>query len=140
MSQEKQDPQGRQTLQGWVPDVEDKKTLCKALDNAFEYRGDVTLTLRDGQVVEGYIYDRRPSQDLEHSLVRIMPRDQDEKLEIPYDQIARLQFSGKDTAHGKSWENWLIRWAEKKAAGQSADLYGEKLDDQDTEKSGRSDQ
>ena len=34
----------------------------RAFDEAFDYRGDVTLTLTDGSVVECYIFDRRAGQ------------------------------------------------------------------------------
>ena len=117
------------SLQGWIPDIEEKKVLCKALDDAFNYRGDVSLTLADDRQIEGYIFDRRPGADLDHSIVRIMSAENGEKIEVSYAQIARLQFSGKDPAHGKSWESWLVRWATKKAAGESADIYSEPLDD-----------
>ena len=30
-----------------------------------------------------------------------------------------LAFTGRDTAAGKSWEAWMKKYAEKKAAGES---------------------
>ena len=32
--------------------------------------------------------------------------------------IAALAFTGRDTAAGKSWEAWIKKYAEKKAAGE----------------------
>ena len=33
----------------------------EALEQAFGYRGDVTITLKTGVRIEGYIFDRRPA-------------------------------------------------------------------------------
>lgn len=118
----------RETLQGWVPDVNDRDELLRALNQAFDYRGDVTLTLRDGRTVEGYIFDRRAGVGLDDSLVRIMPKDSDVKMGIRYSDITRLEFTGKDTAHGKTWENWVRRYIEKKRAGEKAEIEAEKLE------------
>ena len=118
----------RSTLQGWVPDLADKAELFRALNQAFDYRGDVTVTLRDGSVLEGYIFDRRAGKGLEDSLVRMIPAGKNEKVTIPYAQIARLEFSGRDTAHGKTWENWVKRYVEKKRAGERASIEAERLD------------
>jgi hypothetical protein len=61
--------------------------------------------------------------------VRLFPKDNDEKISIPYSDIARLVFSGKDTAAGKSFETWVRKYQEKKAAGEkNIRLEPEKLD------------
>ena len=39
-------------------------------------------------------------------------------MTIPYDQIAALVFTGRDTAAGRSWETWMKKYQEKKAAGE----------------------
>ena len=117
-----------ETLHGWVPDVSDRDELFRALDQAFDYRGDVTLTLRDGRTVEGYIFDRRTGVGLDDSVVRIIPRDSETKLGIRYSDITRLEFSGKDTAHGKTWENWVRRYIDKKRSGEKASLESESLE------------
>lgn len=107
-----------ETLEGWVPELADRGELCDALNKAFDYRGDVTLTLVDGRTITGYVFDRRMGQGLDDSVVRLMPADSNERLEIPYAHIRRLEFSGKDTAAGKSWENWVKRYVEKKTKGE----------------------
>lgn len=117
-----------ESLQGWVPDISDRDELFRALNQAFDYRGDVTLTLRDGRSVEGYIFDRRAGVGLDDSVVRIIPRDSDVKTGIRYSDITRLEFTGKDTAQGKTWENWVKRYIEKKRLGQKASIESEKLD------------
>ena len=121
-------PQKPETLQGWTLDAADKDELKRALNEAFDYRGDVTLTLRDGRKIEGYIFDRRDGVGLDDSLVRMIPKDSDTKVSFRYSDITRLEFTGKDTAHGKSWENWVKRYMDKKRTGEKANIEAEKLD------------
>jgi hypothetical protein len=61
-------------LQGWVPDLATPEETRAALEKAFNYRGDITITLKDGATVTGYLFDRRPAATLAESLVRIVPR------------------------------------------------------------------
>jgi hypothetical protein len=105
-------------LEGWVPELAGSEELRQALEKAFDYRGDVTITRKDGSKVEGYIFDRRTGKSLEDSLVRLYPKDSNQKLSIPYTDIAALAFSGRDTAAGKSWEAWVRKYWDKKAAGE----------------------
>jgi len=37
---------------------------------------------------------------------------------VPYAEIAALAFTGRDTAAGKSYEAWVRKYREKKAAGE----------------------
>jgi hypothetical protein len=68
--------------------------------------------------VEGYVFDRRHGRDLRDSLVRILPKDGSPRTSIAYSDIAALAFSGRDMAAGKSWETWVRKYWEKKAAGE----------------------
>jgi hypothetical protein len=105
-------------IEGWVPDLASEAELRAALEEAFDYRGDVTITRKDGSKVEGYIFDRRSGATLAESAVRVIPQTAREKISIPYSEIAGLAFSGRDTAAGKSWEAWVRKYWEKKAAGE----------------------
>ena len=105
-------------LEGWVPELAGEEEVRQALEKAFDYRGDVTITHKDGSKVEGYIFDRRTGKTLADSAVRLFPKDADQKISIPYSQIAALAFSGRDTAAGKSFEAWVRKYWEKKAAGE----------------------
>ncbi len=119
----------REQLEGWVPDLVGDADLRVALDKAFDYRGDVTLTLKDGSSLEGYLFDRRSGATLADSVVRLIPKDRDDKVAVRYADIARLAFTGRDTAAGKSWETWAKKYQEKKAAGEkNIGLAPEKLD------------
>jgi len=104
--------------EGWIPELASDEDLRQALETAFDYRGDVTITLKNGTQVEGYIFDRRSADTLDRSTIRLLPRNSIEKFSIAYSQIAALAFTGRDTAAGKSWEAWLRKYWEKKAAGE----------------------
>jgi len=108
----------REQIQGWVPELASEAELRDALEKAFDYRGDVTITRKDGTKVEGYIFDRRNGATLAESVVRLIPQNSAEKISIPYSDIAALAFTGRDTAAGKSWEAWVRKYWEKKAAGE----------------------
>jgi hypothetical protein len=107
-----------EVLQGWVPELSSEEDTRDALEKAFSYRGDVTITRKDGSNLECYIFDRRTGKTLADSVVRVIPVDTTTKLSIPYSDIARLSFSGRDTAAGKSWESWVRKYWEKRAAGE----------------------
>jgi hypothetical protein len=118
-----------ENLQGraWEPSSEEE--LREGIEKAFDYRGDVTILRKDGTEVEGYIFDRRAGASLSESFVRLFPKGDANKLAIPYSDIASLRFTGRDTAAGKSWEAWLRKYWEKKAAGEkNIELTPEKLD------------
>jgi hypothetical protein len=118
-----------ENLEGWVPTLGSDAEVLAALEKAFDYRGDVTITCKDGSVVEGYIFDRRTGASLAESSVRLFPKDSPEKRSIAYSEIAGLTFSGKDRAAGASWEAWVKKWTEKKAAGEKGfGLHPEALD------------
>jgi hypothetical protein len=119
----------RENLEGWIPQLASDDEIRQALEKAFDYRGDITITLKSGQKVEGYIFDRRTGKTLADSAVRLYPRTGNQKLTVCYGEIAALAFTGKDTAAGKSWEAWMQRYREKKAAGEkNIGLHPEALD------------
>ncbi|MBI2688231.1 MAG: hypothetical protein HYX27_18155 [Acidobacteria bacterium] len=116
-------------LQGQVWTAETEDDLRAGLEKAFDYRGDVTIARKDGSTVEGYLFDRRTGPTLYDSLVRVMPKDQPVKVTIRYSEITGLAFTGRDTAAGKSWEAWVKKYFEKKAAGEkNIEIAPEKLD------------
>ncbi|MCC5830578.1 MAG: hypothetical protein JJU36_14115 [Phycisphaeraceae bacterium] len=121
MSEHDQD----QSIQGRTLECGDEQKLRMAVEAAFDYRGDVTLELNDGTQVVGYLYDRH----FEHppARVRVIPNpgrqgQSASRVTIEARRIMRIIFSGRDTAEGKTWENWMKRYAEKKLAGERADI------------------
>jgi hypothetical protein len=108
----------------------DPGNLQTALEKAFDYRGDVTITRTDGARIEGYIFDRHNGATLEDSYVRLFPKDQPQKVSVRYSEIAEVAFTGRDTAAGKSWEAWVRKYLEKKAAGEKQiEIKPESLDE-----------
>jgi hypothetical protein len=119
----------KENLEGWIPSLASDEEIRAALEKAFDYRGDVTLTLKDGRQVAGYIFDRRTGSNLQDSAVRVIPSTERTKLTIPYSDIAALAFTGRDTAAGKSFEAWVKKYWEKKAAGEKGiAIHPEALD------------
>jgi hypothetical protein len=114
----------REGLEGWVPEVKNEAELREALEKAFDYRGDVAVTQKNGETIEGYIFDRVQGTSLSTSFVRILPKNGGSRRKIVFADISRLAFTGRDTAAGKSWEAWVQKYWEKKSAGsQGASLH-----------------
>lgn len=109
----------REQIEGWIPQLASEEDLRAALESAFDYRGDVLITRKNGVSVEGYVFDRRTGSTLADSFVRLLPKDGAGKVSVPYADIAALAFTGRDMAAGKSWETWLRHYWEKKAANQT---------------------
>jgi hypothetical protein len=108
----------REKLEGWVPTLASDEDLRQALEKAFDYRGDVMLTLKSGERIEAFIFNRRTGATLADSFVQYFTPGAPEKRSLSYAEIARLEFSGKDRAAGKHWEDWVKAYNEKKAAGE----------------------
>jgi hypothetical protein len=119
----------REQLEGSMPEFATDAEIREALEKAFDYRGDITITRKDGTKVEGYLFDRRSGYSLVDSFVRIIPSNEKTKINVSYADIAALKFSGRDTAAGKTFEAWVAKYWAKKAAGeQNIQIEPEKLD------------
>ncbi len=126
--------QGDVISQGFVLDQPNLEDLIEVIEEVVDYRGDITLHLKDNSEVTGYIF----SSDLkgEDSTLSLFPKGEDERVSILLADITKLHFSGRDTASGKSWETWVKNYNEKKAArarGEDVGLIGieaESLDDE----------
>jgi hypothetical protein len=126
------DGREREQLEGWIPTLASDDEIRDAFEKAFDYRGDVTLTLKDGRVIHGYVFDRRTGPTLKDSAVRVIPSDEKTgertKLTISCSDIAALAFTGRDNAAGRTFEAWVKKYWEKKAAGEkNIGIEAEKL-------------
>lgn len=106
-------------LEGWVPALATDADLRDALEKALDYRGDVTFTLKSGEKIEAFIFDCKNGPTLADSWVRYYTPAAPEKRKVNYAEIARLEFTGKDRAAGKHWEDWVKKYNERKAAGET---------------------
>ena len=118
----------REQLEGWIPALATDSEIREALEKAFDYRGDITITKKDGTQIVGYLFDRRQGSSLADSFVRVIPSNAPTKVNVAYSDIAALAFTGRDTAAGKTCEAWVKKYWEKKAAGeQNIQIEPEKL-------------
>ena len=104
-----------ESLRGSTPPSGDPVALRAALEQAFDYRGDVTLTLVDGTELVGYVSNRDFGAD--EPWIDCFPASEEApRRRIPVSRIRAVTFSGRDTADGRSWEAWVEKWEQKKAA------------------------
>jgi len=108
----------RENLQGWIPDLASEVDIRAVIEKAFDYRGDVTVSRKDGSQITGYLFDRRAGPTLDNSAIRLMLAESSDRPTIPYSEIAGLAFSGRDTAAGKSYEAWVRKYWEKRQKGE----------------------
>ncbi len=116
-------------LEGWVPSLASEEEVRQALEKAFDYRGDVTITTKAGKTIEAYIFNRQTGKALSDSFVQYFEPNVPGKQKLSYADVARLEFTGKDRAAGKHWEDWVKAYNERKAAGEkNIALHPDKLD------------
>jgi Zn/Cd-binding protein ZinT len=116
-------------LEGWVPSLATEEEVREALEKAFDYRGDVTITTKSGEKIEAYVFNRETGTTLADSYIQYFAPNVAAKQKMSYGDIARLEFTGKDRAAGKHWEDWVKAYNERKAAGErEIALHPDKID------------
>jgi hypothetical protein len=108
----------RENLQGWIPQLATEGEIRAVIEKAFDYRGDVTITRKDGSQITGYLFDRRIGKTLTDSVIRLMLATGNERPSIPYCEIAGIAFTGRDTAAGKSYEAWVKKYWQSREKGE----------------------
>ncbi len=90
--------------------------LSTDIEKAFDYRGDITLALKDGRAIVGFMSNREPKGAVRcrDPFVEMMVAGSDEKQLFKYSEITKIEFTGEDTAAGKSWEEWMAKEEAKK--------------------------
>ncbi len=94
--------------------------MFDALDKAFDYRGDVTLTLKNGERFEAYIFDRRPGAIAGAILREAFSRELER--EACASRTARLRgwsLRARIAPPGKHWEAWVKQYKERKPRARS---------------------
>ena len=92
--------------------------LAHGIEQAFDYRGDVTIKLKTGDQVEGYVFDRQGAPNSGTAKLRLLLKNDSRKITIEQSEVEELTFTGRDMADGRSFEAWVKKYAEKKAAGE----------------------
>lgn len=117
MTADKSPSSEAQNLEGRVFRPASDAERRQAVEIAFDYRGDVTLELASGETIEGYIFNRNSSAA--PAVLQLFPKDRSGTRVIPYADIMAIQFTGEDTASGKSWETWVKKKeSERKAEAE----------------------
>jgi hypothetical protein len=106
---------GESSLEGWDSGPVEGAHLDEVIERAFDYRGDVRLSLDDGRQVDGYLFNR--NREVAEPFVQVFERGETGSSTIPYARIRAIRFTGKDTAAGNSYAAWLrLRQAAKAAS------------------------
>ncbi|MFH0938966.1 MAG: hypothetical protein V1899_06770 [Planctomycetota bacterium] len=96
-----------QSLEKWKPSLTTNAELYDALEKAFDYRGDVTITLKNASQVVGYVFNRRT--DVVEPFIEVIPTNENCHVRIDYKDVAELFFSGQDMAAGRSFAAFMAR-------------------------------
>jgi len=106
-------------------------TLRDVIERAFNYRGDVTVCRRKPhEPIEGYLFNRSFKRDDAHSTVSIIDKRDNTRQTIALSDIESIEFTGRDTAAGKSFDTWVRKYVQKKLAGETASIHSESLEDE----------
>lgn len=100
------------SFEGWNPEIGPGLSIEQVIDHAFDYRGNTTLVLTNGEEQVAFVSNRDSSGPI--PFVQIFDADGRGPTTIPYSEIRSIKFTGKDTAAGKSWEEWVKRKAASK--------------------------
>jgi hypothetical protein len=76
--------------------------LGAQIDQAFEYRGFVTVSKRSGEQLVGFVYDRTPTH------VELFDESATQRIRVAVDEIATIELSGEDSA-AKAQRIWERR-------------------------------
>lgn len=90
-----------------VPEIGDAEALARLIDQAFDYRGDVTVVTADGAHRVGYLFNR--DREAREPFIQLFPSDGGPAETIPYARIRSVALTGKDPAAGNSYTAWLKR-------------------------------
>ena len=91
-------------MQGWAPRIGHDVTLDEVVERAFDYRGNVTVRRTDGSQVVGYLFNR--NGQAREPFVQLFDEAGAGPITVPYAAIAAIEFTGRDTATGRSWKAW----------------------------------
>ncbi|WP_447977740.1 hypothetical protein [Candidatus Nitrospira bockiana] len=112
-------PSDSESLEGRLFRPASPQELAEAIEQAFDYRGDVTLELRSGAKLEGFVFNR--DSGAAEPFLELYPVHEAGMRRVPYAEVAAIAFTGKDTASGKSWEAWVAKKdAQRRAEAEQA--------------------
>jgi hypothetical protein len=71
---------------------------ARQIDEAFDFRGHVTVIFTDGKRLEGYLFNRELAPMKGEAYIEMLPKDSDERLRFPAASVKSVAISGKDFA------------------------------------------
>lgn len=74
------------------------KEVAEQIEAAYDFRGHVTMTLTDGTVIEGFLFNRELTPFKGEPYVEILRKDSDERIRKPADAVKSVVLTGKDFA------------------------------------------
>ncbi len=102
-------PRPSPSLEGLSFKVSDDREDVRVVNMALDYRGDVTIRLHSGQQITGYVFDRQLA-GAELCSIRMFVAGQTNPVMVHGSDMAQIDFTGQDTAFGRSWEDWAKKW------------------------------
>ena len=72
--------------------------VAAQIEAAYDYRGHITLTLDDGTVIEGFLFNREITPLKGEPYIEILRKDSDERLRFASKSVKSVSLTGKDFA------------------------------------------
>lgn len=92
--------------------------LEQQIDAAYDFRGHVTVKLKTGGTVEGYLFNRQFANPKlpQDNFVELYLKGSAEHRLLKIAEIESVSLTGEDFAAGKSYEDYLKKKAAEKKA------------------------
>lgn len=90
--------------------------LKAQIEAAYDYRGHVTVILKSGETVKGFLYNRQ--LEVPEPFVELFLEGSGEHRKLLVSELGSLALTGKDFAAGNSYEDYLKKKAEKEKEGK----------------------
>jgi hypothetical protein len=86
------------------------------IEKAYDFRGHVSIKLKKGETVEGFIFNRHLGTEKikEEPYIEVMLKGSGDKRRLAVAELESIAVTGEDCAAGKSYEDYQ----KKKAAEQ----------------------
>jgi len=83
--------------------------LLEQIEKAYDYRGHVTIRLKEGDPVEGFVYNRvlKSEKIPDGDYLDLYRKNSEEKVRFHFDQIESIELSGKN--HAESYTDFMKR-------------------------------
>jgi hypothetical protein len=105
---------GRSEFEGKVITPSHREELNEAVRLAFDYRGDVTLHLKNGSTVEGFVFNHNASL----GTIEVFVKEGKDSIPVivQHADVTSVAFTGADVAFGTSWDDWQAKSAKQREA------------------------